>query len=315
MEPHVSVLMPAFNAESYIAKAIDSVLAQTYPNFELVVINDGSIDLTAKVVESYSDSRLRLINKPKNEGLAFARNAGLKAAKGRYVAWLDADDFAHPRRLERQVRILERMPLVGLCGSWVRTVGLEPEQTWRYPRRHEYIRANMMFDDPLATSAVMMRRSIAINNGLVFNEENAPAEDYDYWEQYARVAHVINVPQVLAFHRIHESQTSTRDAHRTRSAVRRIQERQLERLGLTLNDSDWEIHELIGVKWGGGASDAQTAAASTWLKTIEEANERSAVYDRRVFRRVIQRKRNMLRMKQSPNALRRLRYKAGAAFQ
>lgn len=315
MKPRVSVLMPAFNAEEFIGQAIDSVLSQSYSDFELVVVNDGSTDSTRRIVLDYADNRIRLIDKPTNEGLAAARNLALYAAKGHYVAWLDADDVAHPRRLGLQVSTLDRMPEVGLCGSWVKTMGMEPQRTWRYPRRSKYIRAHMLFDDPLATSAVTMVKDLALDNGIVFDEEYAPAEDYDYWEQLSRLSDVINIPRVLSFHRLHPGQTSTRDAHRIADAVRRIQERQFERLRISLGDTDWAVHELIGLQWGARVGHSQIAAAMNWLSRIEEANEVGNVYDKRAMRRVIKRKRNMLRLKEKPSVVRRLRLIAGASLQ
>jgi len=315
MDPCVSVLMPAFNAEAYINEAIDSVLAQTYTDFELLVVNDGSTDATGSRVLNYSDSRIRLIDKPNNEGLAAARNTALYAARGRYVAWLDSDDIAHPSRLGLQVSMLDRKPEVGMCGSWVKTIGSEEQRTWRYPRKAKYLRAHMLFDDPFATSAVTMVRDIALNHGILFNEDNAPAEDYDVWEQISCISHAINIPRVLTSHRIHGGQTSTREAHRTANAVRRIQERQFQRLGLTLGESEWEIHNLIGVCWGEGFDHSHAGAAMEWLSRIVEANEASSVYDKRALRRVVQRKRNMLHLKERPTLIRRSRLLVGAAIQ
>ena len=114
--PQVSVIMPVYNAERFLRLAIDSILGQTFSNFEFIIINDGSTDGSLKIIKSYKDSRIHLISRP-NKGLAPSLNEGLTRAKGQYIARMDADDISLPKRLAQQVDFLDQNPTVGLVGS------------------------------------------------------------------------------------------------------------------------------------------------------------------------------------------------------
>ena len=112
--PGVSVVMPAYNAAKYIKEAIDSILAQTYRDFEFIIVNDGSTDNTKEIILSYSDPRIVYIENEQNSGICVTLNKGLDAAKGRYIVRMDSDDIALPQRLEVQVRYMDANPVVGV---------------------------------------------------------------------------------------------------------------------------------------------------------------------------------------------------------
>ena len=117
--PSISVVMPAYNAEKYLREDIDSILAQTYDDFEFIIINDGSIDRTKEIILSYSDPRIVYIENEQNSGICVTLNKGLDTAKGRYIVRMDSDDIALPQRLEIQVRYMDANPDVGVAGSMV----------------------------------------------------------------------------------------------------------------------------------------------------------------------------------------------------
>src|SRR5690606_37374672 len=120
--PRVTVLLAVHNGERYIQEAIDSILAQTFGDFELLIVNDGSTDATRDLVLSYSDDRIRLVDNDHNIGLPKSLNRGLRLAKGRYIARLDADDISEPDRLAAQVSFLQANPDVAMVGSWYRKI-------------------------------------------------------------------------------------------------------------------------------------------------------------------------------------------------
>jgi GT2 family glycosyltransferase len=285
--PIISVVMPAFNAERHILAALRSLADQTFSDFEILVIDDGSTDDTLSILRKFDDPRLRVDSLGSNRGLATARNVGAKMAAGKYIAWLDADDLALPNRLAIQKMYLDENQNVGVCGSWVRTFGSDRNTTWRYPRHPQYIRAHMLFDDPLATSAVMMRREILEDLPLAFDPSMPPAEDYDLWERASRNCLLSNIPRVLTAYRIHEFQTSTKLVNRQRDSVARIQRRQLLRLGLEADDSNWLLHQACGVNWGRGIDESHLAPLQSWLKRICEANDSAGVYDPSSLRAVL----------------------------
>lgn len=115
--PIISIVMPVYNGETFLTEAIDSVLSQTFPDFELIIVNDGSTDNSGSLVHSYTDSRIRVIDFHEKRGCFPARNAGMRVARGKYIAVMDADDRCFPKRLEIQFRFLEENPGIGLIGG------------------------------------------------------------------------------------------------------------------------------------------------------------------------------------------------------
>ncbi|MCP8319033.1 MAG: glycosyltransferase, partial [Candidatus Methylarchaceae archaeon HK01B] len=116
--PKITILMSVYNGEKYLREAIDSILNQTFKDFEFLIINDGSTDRTVEILRSYHDSRIKIITNEKNMGLTKSLNKGLKIARSEYVARMDADDISYPRRLEVQYEYMKKNPDVGIVGSW-----------------------------------------------------------------------------------------------------------------------------------------------------------------------------------------------------
>lgn len=284
----VSVVMPAFNVEPFIGSAIESILSQTYQAWELIVIDDGSIDATAQLVSDYQDPRIRLHSMSENQGLASARNAGLAKVRGSLVAWLDADDLSHPRRLERQVNALSRWPEVGMCGTWVQTFGSSPPMTWRYPTDPDTVRCRMVFDDPLATSSTMMRRECLEGLANGFDSSMAPAEDYDMWERITRRWPAMNLGRTLTNYRLHASQTSIVNSESQVRAVLAIQGRQLESMGIKPTERELAIHLEIGVRWNFTADVGDVDEIAAWLERLRVANREAQSYPQSAFMRVLE---------------------------
>jgi glycosyltransferase involved in cell wall biosynthesis len=143
MSPYVTVLMPVYNTEMYLKEAIDSILNQTFRDFEFIVINDGSTDSTSDIIESYSDPRIIYLQNEKNLGVATSLNKGLSIAKGTYIARMDGDDVSRCDRLEKQVAFMDANPEIGVCGTWLETIG-DRNEVWSPPRNHDQIIVGML---------------------------------------------------------------------------------------------------------------------------------------------------------------------------
>lgn len=206
--PLVSVLMPAFNAELHVAQAIESVLQQTYPHFELLILNDGSTDQTAKIINQFDDERIVKIHLNQNKGLVNARNQLVSAAQGDYIAFLDADDIAFPSRLQLQVSFLESRK-ADICGgahySLYEGSGRIKSSKQRYSDSD--IRALITICSPLCNPAVMGRADIFKKHPYKLG--NDYAEDYSLWAELALAGyHFANLREKLITYRIHDKQTS-----------------------------------------------------------------------------------------------------------
>lgn len=195
----VNVIIPTYNRKWAVNRAIDSVLAQTYPHFQLIVVDDGSTDDTKTLLNSYNDPRLIVLNQP-NRGVSAARNTGINAARGNLIAFLDSDDLWLPNKLARQVNFFEQRPEALICQTeeiWIRNgKRVNPKKRHQKPR-------GMIFEPSLALclvspSAVMIRRELLDEVGLF--DENLPAcEDYDLWLRISRKypVHLIDEPLIV----------------------------------------------------------------------------------------------------------------------
>lgn len=203
--PKVSVLMPAYNSEKYIAEAIDSILNQTFTDFEFIIINDGSTDNTAKIIRNYArkDLRIRFINNRQNRGFIKRLNDCLDLASGEYVAKMDSDDISLPTRLEKQVEFLDSHPDIGMVGC-----GLQAFDKGDFIKTHP---AKIGLVDALIeipTTIFMARRSLIEQNKLRFNPDFIACEDYEFYAQFIKHANIANIPDVLYKYRWHGNNIS-----------------------------------------------------------------------------------------------------------
>lgn len=208
MAPLVSVLMPAFNAEKHIAQAIESILQQTYSHFELLILDDGSTDRTKEIIDQFDDGRIVRIDLTENQGLVRARNQLVAAAKGKYIAFLDADDIALPNRLQLQVSFLA-LGEADICGGAYYSLydgsGKIKSSKQRYSDAD--IRALITVCSPLCNPAVMGRADIFKKHPYQTGKDYA--EDYSLWAELALAGcRFANLHEKLITYRIHSSQTS-----------------------------------------------------------------------------------------------------------
>lgn len=197
--PKVSVLLPAYNAAEHLGKAITSILGQTFTDFELIIINDGSTDDTLELLNNFSDPRIQVIHQ-ENLGLPKALNAGIKASSGMYLARQDADDISLSERLEKQVNFLDTHSSYGLVGSWsqIMTPGGMTSRQHLHPISNGQLQVRLLTNNQFVHSSVMMRASCLNITGLYSeNPEHFPPEDYDLWLKFSQHFQVANLPEVL----------------------------------------------------------------------------------------------------------------------
>lgn len=205
--PKISVIMPAYNAEKYIKTSVDSILNQTFCDFELIVINDCSNDSTGEILLSYRDERLICLNNEKNLGVARTLNRGLAAARGEYIARMDADDISEPHRLEKQLAYMEEHPQTVVCGSKITVFYETGEQAvCHYPQQDRQIKTTLLFSCPFAHPSVMIRGEVLRKQGLCYEEAFEKVEDYRLWTRLAKSGEFVNLPEPLLRYRKHPGQ-------------------------------------------------------------------------------------------------------------
>lgn len=216
-DPKITVLMPAYNVAKYIGTAIDSVLSQSFADFELLIINDGSTDDTERVIRSYADSRIRLINQT-NHGVAAALNLGLLNANAELVARFDADDICKPGRLQVQYDFMSANPQYIIVGSDADYVDMNGDYvfTCSMPAHtHEDIQELAIQKCPFIHSAVMFRKSVILQAGG-YDEEACAFEDHMLWVKCTRLGLTCNIPLPLLQVRLNPESISIDEKWRTR---------------------------------------------------------------------------------------------------
>lgn len=200
MPPKVSVVMSVYNGKRYLREAVESILNQTFTDFEFLIVDDGSTDSTWVILTEYADGdqRVRLFKNEENIGLTKSLNKGLKLAKGEYIARHDADDVSLPNRFKLQTRFLDEHLEVGAIGSFAEVIneqGISLGQS-QVPIEHESIQAYLLVNNCLYHSSLMARRSLVETLGG-YNEELRYAQDYDLWWRLSKLARLANLPNKL----------------------------------------------------------------------------------------------------------------------
>ena len=192
------MLMSVYNGEMYLREAIDSILNQTFTDFEFLIVNDGSTDGTAEILQSYDDPRIKIVNNEQNIGLTKSLNKGLGMAKGEYIARMDADDVSMPERLEKEVTSLDQNRNVGLVGTHYLMINengkeLHTIKGWTESGK---LTEKLLEGNPFGHGSVMFSAECIEKVGL-YREEFKFAQDYDFWLRISDVCDVANISELL----------------------------------------------------------------------------------------------------------------------
>ena len=276
--PAISLIMAVYNGEEHLAEAMDSILAQSFTNFECIVVDDASSDSTPVILAQYAeaDSRVKVLRNYVNRERSFSRNRAIQAARAQLVAVADADDWLHPDRLQKQYDFMQQNQHIGVCGSWISVY--ETGQLWQWPASDAAIRAHMLFNSPIAHPTVIFRKTVFQQLACGYDERCILAEDYDLWERLSRLNVVFaNIPDALLRYRLHpqKDRSAYRDVlARCADAVRL---RQIQLLGLEPDNYERTIHSILsGAQEPNFPSDVRTVRL--WKNKLLAANMKKKVY-------------------------------------
>ena len=197
--------MPIYNCAPYIDEAINSILQQTFTDFEFIIIDDASTDGTTNILKKYADPRIKFIFKDKNQGVSSAVNDGFRLAKGKYIARMDGDDISIKERFEKQVAILENNSKIFVCGGLVQYLG-GSNTIIKYREKHQEIITELLISCSICMGTSMFRRKELAN--YFYDENKKSGEDYDFWTKVAWLGEFYNIQEVLLFYRVHQNQAS-----------------------------------------------------------------------------------------------------------
>ena len=273
--PKISVIIPAYNAEKFIKEAIDSVLGQTFRDFELIVLNDCSRDRTEEIILSYTDERIVYHKNEQNMGVAGTLNRGLAAARGEYIARMDADDISLPERFARQAEYLDTHPDVAVLGTNVETFDENgPVCTGWSATDPKQMKVDLLFSCGLAHPSVMMRREVVQALGgydLAFEG----MEDYDLWCRVAETHGVTTLKEILFRYRVHGGQVTKNPSPKYMERLRNLKQRQLGLLGISPEGAGAELF----CKGKKPATMEEICDTALLYSRILEANRKKGLYD------------------------------------
>ena len=249
MEPLVSVIMAAYNSEKFVGAAIESILAQTYNNFELLIIEDASTDRTDSVIKSYRDIRIRVLSNEHNSGTLYCMQRGVEEAKGKYVAVLDSDDIAEPERIRMQVKVLEKKPEVLLCATKVKNlVDDRLERNEYLPIKNaRQLRFLLLFENVIAHSSIMFRKKeLQIRN--IQYETYSYCHDYNLIMNVGQISPIYVINRELGQYRIHrKKKTNILSKKKIALEVNSVKERFVQQI----NELDRDEKDILcKAVWG-----------------------------------------------------------------
>ena len=266
----ISVILAAHNDEKYIKEAIDSVLAQTHSELELIIIDDGSTDRTPKIIESYCDDRILFLKNERNMGLPYSLNRGMEIAKGKYIARMDGDDICFPKRLEKQLEYMESHSEIVLCGAGRVQFGMCQEKEIYAPERSEDLKVRLLFGSPIAHPTWFIRKDAFIKYHFKYDESYLFSQDYELISRIMQTCRVACVHEVLLKYRIKRKKATGRKY--TIKVLKNIME------GLHLEVDRKEIDLLLGYEKNASESSTIRRAVSLYQKIILQ-NQKYQIFE------------------------------------
>ena len=242
----VSILMPMYNSEKYIKESINSILNQEYKNFELIIVDDGSIDSSIEIVKEYNDSRIKLYENIENKGLPYTRNKLLSLATGEYIALLDSDDIALKNRIKAQVEFLEKNKNIDIVGSSAIIFGkYKIEKASKVITGIDDIKCNLMFGNCMLNSTIMMRKEFIEKNNLLYRKECIVCQDYSFFVDAALVGNIENMNiSTIKYRTGHENITKkskTKNIKLRKNILKEIGVRSFKGNGFFLDETEYVL--------------------------------------------------------------------------
>lgn len=202
--------MPNYNNGLFLAKSIQSILNQSFKDFEFIIVDDASTDESVKVIKSFKDPRIKLVERSINGGIVPALNDAITASSGEYLIRMDADDISIENRIELLSAHLDANPNVGVVSSWLETFG-DQNEVWKYPTDNASLKARLLFGTPLAHAASAIRKSILDSSGIFYSDKHDHLEDYQLFFELSKNCEFGVIPKVLYRYRYHGNNITTKN--------------------------------------------------------------------------------------------------------
>jgi glycosyltransferase involved in cell wall biosynthesis len=293
--PLVSVFIPVYNREKYILESVSSILNQSFTDFELIVVDDGSTDRTRDILASIKDERLKVYFNDTNMGIPYTRNRGIELASGEYFALLDSDDVATLDRLEKQVDFLNKHPDCAVVGGYIAIINQYSKATRKIKFRHtvpDYIHSSMLFQCPLHNTTIMGRTTLF--KKFQYQTDFKMGQDHDlFMRMYLSGHKLYNINRILGFLREHNERTTSKKLDVSISRRKEIVKRQLEILNVNFTETDLNNHIYLSGKYMGSELSPVSididfiSWAESWFFDLINANNKTKLYPVNAFKQII----------------------------
>lgn len=283
--PLISVIMPVYNCVLYIEQSINSILKQTFKDFELIIIDDCSFDGTIEILKKFDDPRIKIIENLSNKGVSSSTNKGFKLAQGKYIARMDGDDIAVKDRFEKQLRILEDNQDIFVCGSLVQYLG-GTNSIIQYKETHREIITELLISCSVCMGAAMFRRKDL--KSYFYDEKKRSGEDYDFWSKIVGLGEFYNIQEVLLLYRVHENQASKK--HKTQQIIDdvKIQLSLFKKINYnSLKYTDELLTKILLVN--NFISPKEFVLFINWIEVLQKINNKTHIYSADQFKSVLSR--------------------------
>ena len=300
-EVSISVIMAQYNTDIPMLKeAVESILNQTFRDFEFIIVDDGSTDDSGSYLRSITDERVKIIWSPQNNGITKSLNIGLKAASGKYIARMDADDISLPTRFEKEFAFMEAHPDVIACGA---RIGMLDDTSKmireaRKPKRPEnmdeyHVRMLFINPGPIHPTA-FFRHEKMIENGIAYDERLRYAQDYGMWEALSHYGRICTLDEILLYHRKHEKQITTSRRATQMQCDKMTQKKILTALLGQVTDEEVDLHYTHSTGYFPEA--VITPEVSAWYDRLIRANRSKHIYNQRKLKKyIVKIKKNLIR--------------------
>lgn len=279
-QPLLSVVMAVYNGEAFVRDAIDSILKQTYQNFEFIIINDASTDSTPDILKSYNDPRIVILTNDTNRFLPYSLNRGIDASKGKYIVRMDADDTSMPERLQLQLDYMEGHPEVGIAGTRAYTFGAHKGKITYKPDDVD-IKIEMLSNCHMVHPTLIIRKSMLDEHDLRFNPDYRKNQDYKFFIDAIDKTKFGNLTAFLLNYRT-TAENLQRKVHNQDSNNARIRQELYAKIGATVTEDETWLFEQITLQEYERSEDF-VARSRSLLERLVSANDHSGFYPKAYF--------------------------------
>ncbi|WP_167354800.1 glycosyltransferase [Pedobacter terrae] len=275
--------MPSFNASEFVSESIGSILNQSFQDYELIIVDDGSTDDTVVKIEQFRDDRIKLIKKSVNNGHAAARNLGVDLSLGDYIAAMDSDDLCASDRLAIQYEYLKRHPKIGLVGSWAEVVNSKGQTLGEMavPLDSKTINTSLMMENCFIHSTLFYQKSYLKKFQFKYDEKFKLACDYDFLFNFSGKAELANLGDPLVKYRVHDFQLSSKKKDQQIYFADLVRLKQLDRLKVLYTEKDALLH--LKLMKGHLLSGEEIDYSIVWFNKLIQANIKYKVHDSNIF--------------------------------